>query len=138
MAHFLGFEISPQLRTQILSAFPPIHDRVVCDHITLCYGSHNVQTLLADPRLAHYNLLDEYDITVLKGYSSPIVQCVTVWVNGESLRPDHKMFHCTVSVDSTRGKPAMSNDIIMDNSLCSDIKHLLTHNITGTTKLKTY
>lgn len=102
---YSAYKLTDKSRAKLLAAVPPIHSKVIAEHITYVFPSN---TLPPDCKTA----------IVLVEASDDKVQAVGVALkydeaNTNAIRPDGKMFHITISIDAENGgKPVMSNDLL--------------------------
>lgn len=101
---YLAFKLAERSRAELLSIFPPKHERVICHHVTVEF--HMTQARYGD-------LMDRFaasDLTVeAVGYSSfDDLEVISVRVNGSALR-QVGYYHITHSLGGYR-KPKESND----------------------------
>ena len=94
---YTGFLIKNQ--KSLLAGIPPIFDKVFADHVTVCMGVGD------SPKAA--------TLKVVAVVSNDRIQAGIVTVDDEYVRPDGKIFHVTLSLDSESGaRPAESNELI--------------------------
>lgn len=91
---YLAFELTKASRAELISLFPPKHERVVCDHVTVVFR----------PTESEFNdvlkkLGDEELVVKAFGYSeNEGLDCFSVTVNGTVRRPYHGYYHVTHSL----------------------------------------
>lgn len=91
-----SYRLSEEMREKILSLFPPSYHVVYCDHITIS---------LKDIEYP------ECDTIRIVGYAKDdLVETLVVEIDGNTIRPDGKIFHITLSTNWC--PPALSNDLI--------------------------
>lgn len=105
-SHYLAFHLSEASQKAIQGAIPPMAgSRVICEHSTVQFK------LDAD---SYKELAAQFKDAKLKvtGYAcDESLECLTVSVNGEGLRPDGSRFHVTLSLGEGR-KAKESNDLL--------------------------
>jgi hypothetical protein len=98
--------LSEKSRNLLLEKFPPKYKKVLCHHITVVF---NVPMDAPLPKEAT-------SIKII-GYidSGDGLECFLTNVDGETIRPDGKIFHITHSLDSELGyKPVDSNILVKE------------------------
>lgn len=98
---YTGYKIPDSERSRILSLFPPKYDKVIAHHVTHEFGVPE-------------SLPPDAEYAKLIGYtdSGDGIEALVVEINGSTKRPDNKIYHITLSLDSTKYSPKNSNDII--------------------------
>lgn len=101
---YIGYLITQQSREELLKVFPPIYPKVVCHHITREFGTSKDTPPPEMPNNAQ-----------VIGYvdSGDGVEALVVSINGETTRPDGKLYHITHSLADGR-RAAESNNYISD------------------------
>lgn len=100
---YLAWILDEKSRSELLGKFPPKFDKVICHHITYKFGVDETAELP----------VDTHNIKVIGHESNDKVQALVVSINGHNRRPDGKLYHITVSVNTANGgKPVMSNDLL--------------------------
>lgn len=98
---YVGFEIQPQSRSEILKKFPPKFPKVFAHHITYQFGV----SATATP--------DQPSKIEVVGYASGSgIEALVIEVDGKNVRPDGGVFHMTLSLDPSFRKPKDSNDLL--------------------------
>lgn len=101
---YLAYELDSASRAQLLEVFPPRFPDVIAHHITIQYG-------VAKP--ADDQLGERVSINVVGHAEDDSLEALVVEVLGRMERPDGKTYHCTWSLDRSKGrKPVQSNGLI--------------------------
>jgi hypothetical protein len=99
------FLLTREARAGLLERYPPRFPDVLADHVTIQIG-----VLESDP-------LPEPARVVVQGYAGDPegIEALVVSVNGTTSRPDGSAYHCTWSLDRSKGfEPVHSNELIMN------------------------
>lgn len=99
--------LTDKSRNQLLEKFPPKYPNVICHHITLQFGApKGTPAPEAPSSVKVIGYIDDH-----KG-----LEALLVSVDGDTKRPDGKVFHITHSLDSMMGyKPVDSNTLIKES-----------------------
>ena len=100
------FLLTPEARAGLLGRFPPKFPDVLAHHVTIRTG-----VLESDP-------LPEPAQIVVQGYAYDPkgIEALVVNVNGSTSRPDGSVYHCTWSLDRSKGfEPVDSNDLVLNS-----------------------
>jgi hypothetical protein len=99
--------LTDKSRNQLLEKFPPKYPNVICHHITVKYPAPADAPLPEAPSsVTVIGYIDDH-----KGLETLLVS-----VDGDTKRPDGKVFHITHSLNSMLGyKPVDSNTLIKES-----------------------
>jgi hypothetical protein len=101
---YLAYKLSPSSREQLIHHFKPKYPEVICGHVTYKFPAKSTDDLPPEVHDAH-----------VIGYedSGDGLEALVIEINGNSKRPDGKLFHITHSLDRAKGKkPVHSNDLV--------------------------
>ena len=101
---FTGYLLSPESRTRLLQAFPPKYGRILAHHITLNFGIKKNDPAPDMPK----------SVEVIGHFDEDGVEGLTVAIDGNTVRPDKKLFHITWSLAEDR-MPVDSNKYTHDS-----------------------
>lgn len=102
---YIGYELTEESRNNLLERFTPKFPKVICHHITEKFG---VTRDTPEPEMPD-------NVSVVGYASNDIIEALVVSIDGSTARPDGKVYHITLSLDPSRAKPVMSNDLIAQN-----------------------
>jgi hypothetical protein len=99
---YTAYTLSESSRRDLLKHFEPKNPEVICHHVTYQFPA-SVGDLPPAVREAH-----------VVGYAEKDgLEALVVEINGNTKRPDGKLFHVTLSLDRTKKiKPVHSNDLV--------------------------
>lgn len=103
---YIGYELTEESRNKLLERFNPKFPKVLCHHITEKFG---VTRDTPEPEMPS-------SVNVVGYAGNDIIEALVVSINGSMTRPDGKVYHITLSLDPSRAKPVMSNDLIAQSS----------------------
>ena len=96
-----GYLLSDSGKGKLLSIIQPVHPNTIAHHITYEFGVEES----FPPNINK--------VKVIAHAENDKVQAAIVEVNGNTRRPDGKIYHITISIDRSKGgKPVQSNDLI--------------------------
>lgn len=97
---YSAFVLTHQARAHLLGLFPPKYPDVIAHHVTYAVGEKRL------PQIDQINVVGHVD-------NEDGLECLLVKVNGKTQRPDGRTYHCTWSIDRSKGyKPVDSNEVI--------------------------
>lgn len=104
---YSGYKILNSSREKLLELFPPKYATVICHHITEQYPVSSKNDVPEQPE----------NVEVIGYLDDGIgIECLLVSIDGKTKRPDGKIYHITLSLDSMLGyKPVSSNDLIANS-----------------------
>jgi hypothetical protein len=90
---YTGYLLTLASRAELLAAFPPIYERVIAEHVTVAFDVDALTPAPPAPQAVE-----------VVGYidSGDGIQAVLVAVDGETFRPDGKLYHITLSLGDGR------------------------------------
>lgn len=98
------YKLTENSRDRLLSTFRTKFDRVIAHHVTLKFGVPVGESVPEAPEACN-----------VVGYAAnDKIECLVVEVDGNTRRPDGSTFHITLSLDSTKAKPADSNALLRE------------------------
>lgn len=105
---YSAYTLTEESREELLKAQSPLFGKIICHHITYQFPVKSKDDLPPTPK----------KVRVI-GYSASRtigVECWVVEIDGEIHRPDHSLFHITISVDEhKKARPAQSNELLRKN-----------------------
>jgi len=105
---YVAFELSPLTRGELLAAYPPKFEKVVCHHVTVIFRPTQTEFDEAMKQFA-----DGVTSAQAYGYScDDSLECFSVKLNGTPKRPFHGFYHVTHSHEANR-KPVDSNKLLV-------------------------
>ena len=99
MGHVTGWKLPKDDRELLLQRFPPKHDKVVADHVTL--------------RVGGTQLPPTPEARVVGRAEDESLECLVVELDGTTDRPDGSTYHITWSLGPGR-EAVESNDLLRD------------------------
>jgi hypothetical protein len=109
---YTGYKLTPESKKLLLNKFPPKYDKVICDHITYKFGTSKDEPV--PPTV---------DETIVVGYvdSGDGVEGLVVALDGNTKRPDGKLYHITLSLAPNR-KAVETNNYVNDAESITPVK----------------
>lgn len=101
---YLAYELDEASRHKLLELFPPQFPDVIAHHVTLQYPAVKPEF---DPSQV------KVMIRVIGHVDDDSLEALVVEVNGQSIRPDGKTFHCTWSMDKAKGRKAAQSNVLI-------------------------
>jgi len=106
---YLAFDLAQITRAELITLFPPKHEKVICDHVTIVFRPTEVEFNDVLKKLG-----DEELTVKAFGYSdSEGFDCFSVTVNGMAKRQYHGFYHVTHSL-APGWKAFDSNRLLLD------------------------
>lgn len=99
-----GWKLPSDERDRLLEMFPPKHENVIADHVTLRVGANAETPLPPKPGTARI---------VGRADDGESLECFAVELDGTTDRPDGSTYHITWSLGPGR-KARESNDVLQD------------------------
>lgn len=99
---YTAYVLTDKSRKEILEKFKPAYSNVVCHHITVAFGVDKDEPIPEMPKSV--KIVGHID-------SKTGIEGLLVEVNGNTKRPDGKLYHITLSLGQDR-KPVETNDVI--------------------------
>lgn len=99
---YTAYVLDDASRQALAEKFPPKYSTFVGHHVTVEFG---VPKETPPPPPAKLKVVGYID-------SEDGLEALVVAVNGDTIRPDGKVFHITWSLDNTKYKPVNSNDLL--------------------------
>lgn len=101
---YSAYLVRKQSRRLLLKVWEAKYGKVIAHHVTVQYGNVTVDDVPEEARIEVVGYVDSQD-----GLEALIVS-----VNGETVRPDGKVYHITLSLDPLKYAPADCNQLIAD------------------------
>jgi len=101
---YIALVLTEEGRERLLSRITPAHPDVITHHVTWEFKVSEDAPL---PEVSQ--------VMVVAVACNDKIQAATVEVNGTSRKPDNRIAHVTISLDSAKGaKPVHSNDLLSE------------------------
>lgn len=102
MNNYTAYVLDQSSRDALVQKFPPKYEKFIGHHVTVQFGIGKDAKVPAPAQLKVVGYVDSEDG----------LEALVVAVNGDTTRPDGKIFHITWSLDPTKYNPVDSNIVL--------------------------
>ncbi len=102
---YSAYTLTDESRDHLLESHSPLFGKVICHHITHQFPVKTRDDIPPTPKRVK---VIGYNVSRVIG-----VECFVVEIDGETRRPDHSLYHITISVDENKkARPSQSNELL--------------------------